>query len=67
MASGVQEGIANAYVTRISGQLDPAASVLVTINVVPQPGLDSTQWNLSAEIFAFQDISGNQGGKSGDR
>ncbi|MFN8319523.1 MAG: SdrD B-like domain-containing protein [Saprospiraceae bacterium] len=52
--------ISNAYVTRIAGQLDPAASVLVTINVVPQPGVDSTQWNLSAEIFAFQDISGNQ-------
>ena len=52
--------IANAYVTRISGQLDPAASALVTINVLPKPGVDSTQWNLSAEIFAFQDIAGNQ-------
>jgi len=52
--------ISNAYVTRIAGQLDPAASVLVTINVVPQPGVDSMMWNLSAEVFGFQDIAGNQ-------
>ncbi|MBK8701011.1 MAG: DUF11 domain-containing protein [Saprospiraceae bacterium] len=51
--------VPNAYVTRIAGELDPAASVLVTINLVPNPGTDSTQWNLAAEIFAFQDISGN--------
>ena len=45
--------IPNAYVTRISGQLDPAASVLVTINGTAA-GVDSIQWNLSAEIFAFR-------------
>ncbi len=56
----LEGNIANAYVTRISGQLDPAASVLITINVLPKPGVDSTQWNLSAEIFGFQDIAGNQ-------
>ncbi|MBK7223746.1 MAG: DUF11 domain-containing protein [Saprospiraceae bacterium] len=50
----------NAYVTRIAGNLDPTNSVLITINVLPIPGSDSTDWNLSAEIFAFQDLSGNQ-------
>ncbi len=51
--------IPNAYITRITSTLVPLANELITINLRPQPGLDSTLWDISAEIFYVEDISGN--------
>jgi uncharacterized repeat protein (TIGR01451 family) len=48
-----------AYTTRIPIQIEPLSNTLITINLKPEPGLDTTLWDISAEIFGVQDIGSN--------
>ena len=52
--------VANGYTTTVAGPIAPGSSATTTINLIAQPSNNQDDWINAAEVFAYEDGSGNQ-------